>query len=73
MLFNQEDKLFLQRCQTSVLIPADPEGSLDDILGGEADPQVRSTLYFGALNKQAPDKSLTYSQTRRKTESTCPT
>lgn len=51
MLFDQDDKLFLQRCQTSVLIPADTEGALDDLLGGETDPTIRSSLYFGALDK----------------------
>lgn len=51
MFFDQQDRLFLQRCQTSVLIPADAEGALDDILGGETDPTTRSTLYFGALSE----------------------
>lgn len=50
MHLDQEDKLFLQRCHTSVIIPADEEASLDEILGEDSDVTSRTTLYFGMLD-----------------------
>lgn len=53
MHLDQEDKLFLQRCKTSILVPADDEAPLDEILEEDSDLTTRTTLYFGMLSERA--------------------
>lgn len=56
MHLDQQDKLFLQRCKTSIIVPADDDASLDEILGEDSDITSRTTLHFGMLTNTASEQ-----------------
>lgn len=47
MHLDQADRSFLQRCKTSVIVPADDGVPLDEMLGEDSEIASRTTLFFG--------------------------